>query len=303
MAVTFAHLSDPHLTTLAGIPLRQFLSKRLLSYLSWRRKRRFEHRPEVLNTLVQDLDQHHCAQILISGDLTHTGLPAEFREARAWLERLGPSDGVAVIPGNHDSLVATSWEQSYAHWEPYIASDPAENPEGNWWPSLRVRDDIAFIGLSTALPTAPLMATGEVDAQQLEALTEQLQTHCGKFRVVYLHHSPVEGAEKWRKRLRNSAEVRQRICSSGAELVLHGHGHRQRWSELPGPNGAIPVLAVPSSSARGLYGADLAAYNLCTVACHDHGWSLAVERRELASDLGHFAVTESREFLLRRSPP
>ena len=298
MATCFAHLSDPHLTTLDGTPLRDLFSKRLLSYLSWRRKRRFEHRREVLDTLIRDLGQQHCQHVLISGDLTHTGLPREFLEARRWLERLGPAEQIAVIPGNHDSLVSTPWEQSYAHWEPYLASDAGEALPGSSWPSVRVRDNLVFIGLSSALPTAPLMATGEVDRGQLEALVDLLRAHQGKFRVVYLHHSPVAGAEKWRKRLRNAAAVRACISAEGAELVLHGHGHRQRWSELEGPQGSIPVLAVPSASARGLYGADVAAYNLYTVERLREGWQCRAESRQLMTDSDRFIATETREFLL-----
>ncbi|MBK9427148.1 MAG: hypothetical protein IPN63_07080 [Gammaproteobacteria bacterium] len=41
---TFGHLSDPHLSTPAPLPPRDWCSKRALGYLSWYRKRRFEHR-------------------------------------------------------------------------------------------------------------------------------------------------------------------------------------------------------------------------------------------------------------------
>ena len=52
---TFAHLSDLHLSTPAALTPREWLGKRALSYLSWRRKRQFEHRAEVLEALRAEL--------------------------------------------------------------------------------------------------------------------------------------------------------------------------------------------------------------------------------------------------------
>ena len=50
-------------------------NKRALGYLSWRRKRRFEHRREVLEALQRDLRTVALDQLLVTGDLTHIGLP------------------------------------------------------------------------------------------------------------------------------------------------------------------------------------------------------------------------------------
>ena len=55
----FAHLSDPHLTTLLGVRWNQLLNKRVLGYLSWWHKRRKEHCSEVLDALLRDLEQTH----------------------------------------------------------------------------------------------------------------------------------------------------------------------------------------------------------------------------------------------------
>ena len=43
MSQTFAQISDPHLSTLEDVNPRELFNKRALGYLSWRRKRRFEH--------------------------------------------------------------------------------------------------------------------------------------------------------------------------------------------------------------------------------------------------------------------
>ena len=70
MPQCFAQLSDPHLSSLEHVRARDLLNKRALGYLSWRRKRRFEHRPEVLAALQRDLSGIELDQLLVTGDLT-----------------------------------------------------------------------------------------------------------------------------------------------------------------------------------------------------------------------------------------
>ena len=74
MAQRFAQISDPHLSSLEDVKPGQLLSKRLLGYLSWRRRRRFEHRREVLDALRSDLREHQLDQLLISGVPTSPGM-------------------------------------------------------------------------------------------------------------------------------------------------------------------------------------------------------------------------------------
>ncbi len=297
MAQQFAQLSDPHLSDLGGVKASQLLSKRLLSYLSWRRKRRFEHRREVLDALAEDIAGAELDQLLVTGDLTHTGLPEEFRQAQQWLQQLGPADRVAVTPGNHDALVRDEPRHTFDLWRDYMAPDPGREAG---FPSLRQRGELAFIGLSSALPTPPLMASGRVDAAQLNALAALLDETRGKFRVVYIHHSPVQGVEKWRKALRNADAVAAVLAAHGAELVLHGHGHRARRDQLPGRDGDIPVVAVPSASAMGLYGADMAAYNRYRVERGDKGWQLNVAYRRLRADRQGFEAAGDETLVLPR---
>jgi 3',5'-cyclic AMP phosphodiesterase CpdA len=289
MTQRFIQLSDPHLSSLADVRLAELLNKRLLGYLSWRRKRRFEHRSEVLEALLEDLSGKSLSQVLVTGDLTHIGLPNEFLQVREWLQRLGAAETVALVPGNHDSCVPTPWRDTYALWEAYMASD-ARAGRAAWFPSLRIRGDVAFIGLSTACPTPPLMASGRVDDRQLAALPDVLEDTGGRklFRVLYLHHSPVPGQEKWRKRLVNADAVAEVIKAHGAELVLHGHGHRTRRDTLESRCGDVPVIAVPSASALGLHGADIAAYNCYRVERSRQGWDLEIRTRRYHPERGRF---------------
>jgi len=120
---TFAHLSDPHLSNLQGVSLRKLANKRLLGYLSWRHRRRIEHRREVLDALVKDMQSFAPEHAVVTGDLTHIGLPSEFIEVRHWLDGVGRPDQVTVVPGNHDRYVPEDWQETFEHWLPYMVGD------------------------------------------------------------------------------------------------------------------------------------------------------------------------------------
>ena len=82
--------------------------------------------------------------------------------------------------------------------------------------------------------------------------------------------------------------------------MLHGHGHRAREHWLDSRDGRIPVLAVPSASAMGLHGADVAAYNNYRVAPTEHGWELGVETRRYDPDSGAFKSGGDKTLTLER---
>jgi 3',5'-cyclic AMP phosphodiesterase CpdA len=290
MVQRFAQISDPHLSSLKGVRARDLCNKRALGYLSWRRKRRFEHRIEVLQALQRDLDLDRLEQLLVTGDLTHIGLPSEFRQAEQWLQNLGSPLKLTLVPGNHDACVHADWEQTFALWREYMESDQPATDRDALFPSLRVRGGLAFIGLSTACPKPPLMATGTADPAQLSRLPGLLRDtrDRGLFRVVYLHHCPLPGIEKWRKRLTNAADVSAILAEEGAELVLHGHGHRAHRQELATRDGKALVLSVPSASAMGLHGADRAAYNHYAVSERGGGWRLDIQVRQYDVEAGRF---------------
>jgi len=306
-ALTFAQLSDPHLSSLDGARWRDLANKRLLGYLSWRRRRRLEHRGEVLEALRRDLLVTHPGHLVITGDLTQIALPDEFRQARAWLDSLGSPGEVTVVPGNHDAYVYVSWAQGLSQWQPYLVSDDAcgggeaDSPE-TVFPSLRVRGSVAFIGLSSAQPSAPLLATGRLGESQLkrlETMLEQTRSQ-GLFRVVLLHHPPVPGEERWRKRLTDAAQLCAVIARQGAELVLHGHRHRSVQSRIEIPGTHVPVFGIPSASSIGLRTGRMAQYHLYTVHASDAAWELELEVRGYTAETDRFVTQGTRRLEIPR---
>jgi 3',5'-cyclic AMP phosphodiesterase CpdA len=241
--LTIAHISDLHLPFAPHLSLAQRFSKRQLSVWSWRRRRAVQ-RPEILDALTADLRAHHSDHIVITGDITNFSLPDEFRQAAAWLECLGPPERISLVPGNHDALVEVAESNGLEHWMPWTRT-------ADGWPYIHRRGHLALIGLNSARPTAPLLASGHLGAGQLVRLESMLMTEgaAGRTRVVLLHHPVAEGAVSWRKALVDRAQLRGVLARVGAELVLHGHARDARLDCIPGPEGPIPCLCVPSSSA------------------------------------------------------
>jgi len=239
--LTFAHVSDLHLPFEPQLDFRQRFSKRQLSVWSWRRRRAVQ-RPEILEALRSDLQAHGPDRVLITGDITNFSLPGEFTAAADWLASLALP--VSLVPGNHDALVPVAHDSGFARWDAWTGAVRD-------WPWLSRQGEVAFIGLCSALPTAPLRASGRLGAAQLERLEQLLREEgaAGRTRVVMLHHPVADGAVRWRKALTDRRALRAVLLRAGAELVLHGHARYARLDSIAGPRAPIPVLCVPSSSA------------------------------------------------------
>jgi len=293
---TLAHLSDLHLSSLAGVKPRALLSKRMLGYASWWLRRRHEHRAEVLDALRADLRTEHPDHIAVTGDLTHLGLPREFREAAAWLARLGMPDGITVIPGNHDAYVREPWRDTFAQWSPYMKSDGESAGREDPFPSLRIRQQVALIGLSTAQPSAPFLATGLVGERQLRRLEQLLEQTAGAglFRVVMLHHPPAAHTVRWRKSLRDGAALRDVLKQHEIELVLHGHAHFSAATYLDPVPGRNLAIGVPSASAIGNRVDRHATYHVYRISRKEKCWRLRVSVRSFSPARGRFIAEDAR---------
>lgn len=282
-----AHLSDPHLSSLVGVKIGDLLNKRALGYLSWRFRRRHEHASEVLAALRHDLSELILDHIVITGDLTQIGLPGEFQQVRQWLETLGSPTDVTVIPGNHDAYVRASWEDTFALWTPYMASDQGlqtgeqQAPGRAPFPSVRIRGHAALIGVSSAHQSAPFFATGNLGAAQMNRLGDilDLTRRQGLFRILLIHHPPIAEMVGWRKRLTDGATLRALLARHGVEMILHGHAHRSSVTYLPELQGNIPMIGVASASARGIKPKQRAGYHIYEVRPSSDGWEVRTSER------------------------
>ena len=277
-----AHLSDPHLPPLPRARLAELAGKRAFGYLNWTRNRQKYYRREVLDTLVADMQAQAPDHIAVTGDLVNLALEAEFAPAQAWLKSVGEPHGVTAIPGNHDAYVLRTRHRFVESFGDYLSGDEASRDA---FPFLRRRGPIALIGLSSAVPTPPLMATGTLGRGQLDALERMLIALAGEeaFRVLLVHH-PLRSDSR-PKRLTDSAPLLALLKQHGVDLVLHGHDHVHSTMWFEGPDGKIPSIGVPAASAlaRGRHPA--AAYNLYEIERDGNAWRCEQISRGIGSDM------------------
>jgi 3',5'-cyclic AMP phosphodiesterase CpdA len=173
--------------------------------------------------------------VIISGDLTQRARVAQFRDARAFLDRLPHPQ--LVIPGNHDVPLYDFVRRFVApldRYKQFITDDLA--------PSF-IDDEIAVVGINSA--RSFVFKGGEIDAAQLDRAEAQFSKATrGQFRIVTVHHpfhipshihniQPVVGAQA----------AMERFAKLNVGLILAGHMHMIHESSassyVPGFNATV----------------------------------------------------------------
>ncbi len=298
----FTHLTDPHLSSLVHVQCNQLFNKRLLGYLSWKTRRQHDHLPSILAALVSDMQTIKPDHVVISGDLTHIGTANEFDQVAEWLPSIGTAEQVTLIPGNHETYVKSAWQETFAKWHDYLVADEAKpGSQTVEFPTLRVRNPVAFIGLNSAYPSAPFLATGKLGNQQLDKLAQVLEKtkQQGLFRVVIVHHPPVPKICKWRKRLIDASKLEQVLQQYGAELVLFGHTHNTEYRELKTISGKTPLISLSSASSNSDEKLRRASYAVFRVNKDQSGeWQLSKKIRQYRQEQQKFVEYPCSEFFI-----
>ncbi len=162
----------------------------------------------------------------------------------------------------------------------------ATRSRGAGFPFVRRRGPLALIGVSTSVPSLPLMAIGRVGAEQLQRLETMLDASAreGLYRVILIHHPPTSKRSHYLKRLTDGPRLRDVLARHGAELVIHGHNHRRQTVWLDGPSGRIPAIGVPSASEAPPGEHDPAGYNLYRIAGERGAWRCDVITRGVSGN-------------------
>jgi 3',5'-cyclic AMP phosphodiesterase CpdA len=229
--VTIAHLTDVHLGPIAGFGPRHWNVKRLLGYANWLRHRRQAYQRPVLDRIVADLAAQAPDHIAVTGDLVNIGLPQEHIAALAWLQSLGSPQHVTVIPGNHDIYSRLRGDPGTGRWSAYMApcaQGAAHAEPHRTFPFVRMLGRVAIVAVNSAVPTPPLLASGRLGEEQLAHLGRVLERlgQAEVFRLLLIHHPPLPGQAGRFRGLEDARALAAVLARHGAELVLHGHNHR-----------------------------------------------------------------------------
>ncbi len=208
----------------------------------------------LVEPLVEAVNATQPTLVVVSGDLTQRARSQQFKEARAFLDRLhGPQ---VVVPGNHDVPL-------YNVLERFVA--PARQVPalhlGGARAGLRGRGD-GRAGVNTARSLTRKF--GRINERQVERLRERLCKYPdGVLKVVVTHHpfDVAEGADE-REIVGRARMAMEALAACGADLLLAGHMHVSqtgRTAERYRIHGhsALFVQAGTATSTRGRGEAEL----------------------------------------------
>jgi 3',5'-cyclic AMP phosphodiesterase CpdA len=321
--LTIAHLSDVHLPPIAGFTPRYWSLKRALGYANWLRGRRRSFDRAALARITADILAASPDHIAVTGDLVNIGLPGEHINALAWLNALGSPQRVSVVPGNHDIYQRLRRDPGAGRWAGYMTSDAACGAVGDTqraayaatnrddgardsgraqsgeidgarFPFLRRVGPVAVIGVNSAVPTPPLVASGRVGAQQRARLAAMLRAlgREGLFRLVLIHHPPLPGQARRLRALEDAPQLAALIAECGAELVIHGHNHLSTLAWCGSGKRAVPVVGVPAAALGRAHDRECGRHNLYRIA--GPPWRIELVGRGLATPGGEVVDIERR---------
>ena len=173
--------------------------------------------PPVVEALVALAAQQRPDVVVLSGDITQRARPAQFRAAKACVERLGAP--VLAIPGNHDIALFDLWARltrPYARFSAVFGADLEP---------VHASPDWLVVGVNTT--RARRHRHGEVSAAQIERVARLLASASPRQLRVVVVHQPVAVplASERHNLLRGHAQATRAWAAAGADLVLGGHIH------------------------------------------------------------------------------
>lgn len=187
--------------------------------------------------------------VVVSGDLTQRARTAQFREARAFLDRV--PFPLLVVPGNHDiplhNLVAR-FARPLKKYRRFITADLC--------PFFR-DEEIAVVGLNSARSLTTKY--GRLNPTQLARLRERFRDIDSRVtKIVVTHHPfdlPPDHADP-RQLVGGAREAMAAMAECGVDLLLSGHLHLTQTTlssgryQVPG-HSALIVQAGTATSTRG----------------------------------------------------
>ena len=244
------HLSDIHIWRYTW-DIRRYLSSRVVGMIEQLRGRARQFPMDRLGAVVSRVMELEPDHILITGDITTTALPSEFREAKRVLgPLLSDPERVSIVPGNHDRTTGRSYrtrrfESVFGAYMPSLT-----------FPWLRQLDpETAILGLD---PTRPWFSAhgllGEEQLRAARAITSDPDRR--PRRLIVACHYPVAAPvlyqrELFNKRLNNDTAVRAWLAGIGPHLYCCGHVHAA-WAFQPPSlpeqiclNAGAPLLVDP----------------------------------------------------------
>ncbi|MET0625912.1 MAG: metallophosphoesterase family protein [Pyrinomonadaceae bacterium] len=241
----------------------------------------------LVEPLIEAVNATQPTLVVVSGDLTQRARSQQFKEARAFLDRLpGPQ---VVVPGNHDVPlydVIERFARPLDKYRRYISEEVEP-----------VYEDEAMIVAGVNTARSMTRKFGRVNERQVAALRERLCKYPDDVLKVVVTHHPFDvaaGADE-REIVGRAEMAMEALAACGADLLLAGHMHVSqtgRTAERYRIHGhsALFVQAGTATSTRGRGEAN--SFNVIRLK-HPH---IQVERRIWKPEAGQFARANAETF-------
>jgi 3',5'-cyclic AMP phosphodiesterase CpdA len=206
--------------------------------------------PKLVAPLVRTVETIAPALVVVSGDLTQRARAGQFREARAFLDRL--PFPLLVVPGNHDAPLfnlAARLVDPYGGYRRHIQRElePAfENTE------------MVVVGLNSAR-AFPFHGGGRLNGVQVARAAARLKSAAEQaIRIVVTHHPfDLPDSHGDEHLVGRSGMAMQQLAAAGADVFLAGHlhvshvGHSARRYQIAGHSALVVQAGTLSMRKRG----------------------------------------------------
>ncbi|MGL1919542.1 MAG: metallophosphoesterase [Hyphomicrobiales bacterium] len=302
-----AHFSDIHMPPMPNPTLIELTGIRILGLGSWNISRKKIHKVEVFRAFEKDIKAQNIDHYAFSGDLVNIASRAEVRRATKWLKGFAPADKMSYVPGNHDAYTEEAIANILHHWKDYMLPcdhgaelladmdvELSEQVPHGPFPFVRIFGRVALVGVNSGVASPPFMATGEMGDKQLKRLNKVLAylKKEGYFRVVMIHHPPLPRLTPNVRALKDVAEMNSILTGEGAELVLYGHNHKNKITNINNKYGPSLVIGVASATAIATSHKPAASYNQILIDETSKGWQVNLLKREYIAQHNKFEETD-----------
>lgn len=162
--------------------------------------------PNLMERVIKEINKIEPEIVVVTGDLTESGYPFEFKRAKSYIERI-ECDVKVVMPGNHDArnVGYLAFEEIFGHRS-----------------IIEKYGGITIVGVDS---TQPDLDDGHVGREKYRWIEKCLDTR--DFKVVALHHHLISVPKTGRERNipMDAGDVLELLIRCGTDLVLCGHKH------------------------------------------------------------------------------
>ena len=204
--------------------------------------------PGIEGSVIQAVNELAPDVVVVSGDLTQRARTAQFKAARAFLDKL--PDPQIVVPGNHDVPLYNIFDRFMRpldKFQRYVTDDLTPT---------YIDDELASMGVNTARSFT--IKGGRINEEQVEHVRETMcNISDARLKILVTHH-PFDLPEGFDERdiVGRAHEAIPLITNCGANVFLSGHLHvsnlettAKRYQMDDGRN-ALIVQAGTATSTR-----------------------------------------------------